>query len=56
MAARQVVLVPGKTANTRNPTITIAPMKPGKYTFSVTVKDDAGLVGQAEFKVTVRQR
>jgi len=51
------VLKPGQApVNTKDPTITVAAMKKaGDFTFSVVVTDDAGLVGTADFKVTVKQ-
>lgn len=50
-----VPLQPGQSVTTTQPTITVAAMKKtGIFTFSVVVTDDAGLVGRAEFKVTVR--
>jgi len=51
-----VILKPGDPpARTAQPTITVAALKKaGDFTFSVVVTDDAGLVGTAQFKVTVK--
>lgn len=57
MPGPPVVLKPGQApVNTKDPMVIVAAMKKaGDFTFTVVVTDDAGLVGTADFKVTVRQ-
>lgn len=55
MPSAPIPVVPGKPANTTEPTIVVAAMnKAGTYTFILTVTDDAGLKGTGSVVVTVR--
>jgi hypothetical protein len=50
-----VALQPGQKVSTTVPTITVAAMKKaGKFTFFVTVTNDAGLTATSQFSVTVK--
>ena len=50
-----IPVVPGKPANTTEPTIVVAAMnKAGTYTFILTGPADAGLDGTGSVVVTVR--
>ena len=50
-----IPVVPGKPANTTEPTIVVAAINmAGTYTLILTVTDDAGLDGTGSVVVTVR--